>query len=251
MRSSRWARSGDETRSGRVRDPSISGRAPWETPSKHGEADGGPEFVRVRARGSEPSTGARLTRVFGHRGLDWRDDRNDPFIRNAVDRAWHSSTRIRGHESGMGPRDGAEWWIDRPRGDDSVRPSSSLTPGFAGPSTERSTPRGSARPPADPDSLGSSPTFSAGHGSRAEAPEPSGSRPATPPLRSSGRGVPRRKCAPRKGTGAWGHSRGPDAFVRAPASVGIRSGGEQGFRPKAGGIWLFLSERDMLFELGQ
>ena len=35
-----------------------------------------------------------------------------------------------------------------------ARPSSSLTPGFAGPSTERSTPRDSARPPANPNSLG-------------------------------------------------------------------------------------------------
>src|SRR5262245_45628486 len=38
----------------------------------------------------------------------------------------------------------------------------------------------------------------------------------------------------REGIGACGNSRSPDATVRVPASVGIRSEGEQGFRLKAG-----------------
>src|SRR5262245_20822236 len=65
-----------------------------------------------------------------------------------------------------------------------------------------------------------------------------------PSLRPSGRGVPRRKCPPRKGIGACGDSRSRDATVRVPASVGIRSGGEQGFRLKAGRYLAFsFSER--------
>src|SRR5262245_24288833 len=63
-----------------------------------------------------------------------------------------------------------------------ARPSSRLTPGFAGPSTERSTPRDSARPPANPNSLGfltdsvRRPWLAGG------GPEQLGSRSATPPL---------------------------------------------------------------------
>ena len=60
-----------------------------------------------------------------------------------------------------------------------------------------------------------------------------------PPLRPSGRGVPRRKCPPRESIGACGNFRRPDAIVRVPTSVGIRSGGEQGFGLEAGRYLVF------------
>jgi hypothetical protein len=80
----------------------------------------------------------------------------------------------------------------------------------------------------------SSPTLSAVHGSRAETRSHWVPDRQRPPLRPSGRGVPQRKCPPRKGIDACGDSRSRDATVRVPASVAIRSGGEQGFRLKAG-----------------